>query len=57
MKGRRRQRQLVSWKRDSLSTNPKAVEQRLKRAMAKLSVPEPERLAQKDDDDEDKPEF
>jgi hypothetical protein len=57
MKGRRRKRGLVSWKKDSLSTNPEAVERRLKQAMAKLSVPEPDRPAQKGDDGEDKSEF
>jgi len=52
MKGRRRSR-LVNWKKDSLSTNPEAIERRLKRAMAKLSSPESDRPAQKDDDGEE----
>jgi hypothetical protein len=55
MKGRRRSR-LVNWRKDALSTDPKAVERRLKRAMAKLSAPESDCPAQKDDDGEDKSE-
>jgi hypothetical protein len=53
---RRQRRGLVNWRKDSLSTDPKAVERRLKQAMAKLSAPEPDRPAQKDDDGEDKSE-
>jgi hypothetical protein len=52
MKGRRRQR-LVNWKKDTLSADPKAVERRLKEAMAKLSAPESDRPAQTDDDGQD----
>jgi hypothetical protein len=55
MKGRRQGR-LVNWRKDTLSTDPKAVERRLKRAMAKLSVLESDRPAQKGDDGEDKSE-
>jgi hypothetical protein len=43
MKGRRRQRGLVNWRKDTVSTDAKAVERRLKQAMEKLSAPEPER--------------
>jgi hypothetical protein len=53
MKGRRRGRGLVNWRKDTLSTDLKAVERRLKQAMAKLSAPESDRPAQTDDDGHD----
>jgi hypothetical protein len=52
MKRRGQRRGLVNWRKDTLSADPKAVERRLKQAMAKLTVPEPERPAQKDGEDE-----
>jgi hypothetical protein len=51
MKGRRRGRGLVNWRNDT-PADPKAVERRLKQAMAKLSAPESDRPAHGDSEDD-----